>query len=61
MTEGNENSDDLYWGVQNLVDFCWRSKTENLQSDGKYLGGRMLTNPVPLGIDSFGSTGDLET
>ena len=39
MTGGNENSDDLYWGVQNLVDLCWRGETENLQSDGKYLCG----------------------
>ena len=26
---GMRVSDDLYWGVQNLIDLCWRSKTES--------------------------------
>ena len=37
---GTRISDDLYWGVQNLIDSCWRGMTENLHLGGKYLCGK---------------------
>ena len=33
--QGKRISDDLYWGVQNLIDSCWRGKAEHPQLGGK--------------------------
>ena len=39
---GTRIYEDLYWGVQNLVDSYWRGMTENLQLGGKYLCGEKV-------------------
>ena len=39
---GMRISDDLYWGVRNLVDSCWRGMTEDLQFGGTYLCGEKV-------------------